>query len=377
MEVCHQHIDYPEAEAGNDNDPGIQPQFIKAAGIKVADDGIKGFIGGIRILPCIRTPLLHWSGLTGLDTAYSNVVKGLQSTHGSGSNGYNFFVTIFNIFVSLADTLNERFLNNQRLAMHGMIGHIGAFYGQEGTGTHVETDGFCHYTLLTDTAEDGIGEMKTGGRSGDGATETGVEGLVSLQVYGLCLAVEIRWNGHCTACLEDCGKGRAVSAGDLDDTGLTLLGEQARPQVHPDEGGIGPMAEKAEHVTLPALGIADDTAPHTAGSSREDSAVLGRLNRLEAEHLDMCTGLTLEMKAGGNNLGIIEDHEGTFGQKVGNVTKDEFIDTAVTITQKLRRITFRERILGYLSIRKRIVIIFYMDFGYHRENLEFLQSYTI
>ena len=235
MEIGHEHVHYAEAETGHDDDAGVKPEFVKAVGIKVSDDGVERFPERIRILPGVWTPLADRSGLPGLNTAHSDVVKRLQSAHRSGTNRYNIFVTILNIFVSLADTLDKGLFNNKRLTMHGVISHIRTFDRQEGARTDVKAYRFGGNTLFPDTFKNRSGKVKAGSGSRHGPAETGVQCLIPFQVHGLCLAVEIWRNGHGSAGLEDCGEGRAVRPGEFDDTCLPLTGEQARLKVHADK----------------------------------------------------------------------------------------------------------------------------------------------
>ena len=40
MEVSHQNVNEPEAEARHNDDPGAYLQFIKTMSLKIGDDGI-------------------------------------------------------------------------------------------------------------------------------------------------------------------------------------------------------------------------------------------------------------------------------------------------------------------------------------------------
>jgi hypothetical protein len=126
-----------------------------------------------------------------------------------------------------------------------------------------------------------------------------------------------------------------------------------------------------EQIILPALGITDDAAPDAAGCGGKDSIIFRRLYRLQAENLDMGAGFALEVQACGNYLCIVEHHDRSFGNKVREIAENEFVHMTVTIAQQFGSVAFRKGIFGYPLIRERIIEIFYMDIGYHREILEF------
>ena len=73
------------------------------------------------------------------------------------------------------------------------------------------------------------------------------------------------------------------------------------------------------------------------------------------------------MQACRDNLGIVENHYGTGGKEIRNVTENEFVHDTVTIAQQFGRIALREGICGYPFIRKGLVLVFYTYIRYHRE----------
>ena len=79
----------------------------------------------------------------------------------------------------------------------------------------------------------------------------------------------------------------------------------------------------------------------------------------------------LEMHARRNNLGIVEYHDGRSGQKIGEVAEKKFIDHTVLVAQKLRSVALRKGIFGNPVVSERIIVIFDVYVGYHREISKF------
>ena len=218
--------------------------------------------------------------------------------------------------------------------MHRMIRHELAFDRQESAGADVKAYGLGIDPPLTDTGKDRISKMQSCRRRRDGTAEAGIQRLVPLEVYRLGLPVEIRRNGNGSAGLKHGGKRGAVRPREFDQAGLALAGEQAGLQIHRLDGRIVLVAVQPEHIVLPTLCIADNAAPDAAVDGRENSAVFSGFYGLEAENLYMRAGRTLEMKTGGNHLGVVEHHNRIFRKKVREVPEDEFVHLAVTVAQK-------------------------------------------
>ena len=225
--------------------------------------------------------------------------------------------------------------------------------------------------LGADALQHVLREVEAGRRRGHRATETRVERLVALKVHGFGLAVEIRRNRNGAAGFKDSRKRHIPFPGKLNYAGLPLSGEKSCLEIHADECRIAITTVQTQDIILPALGIADDTAPDAASDRGEDSTVFSRFDRLQAENLDMSPTSPLEMHARRNNLGIVEYHDGRNGKEIGEVTEEILIDLSILVVQKLRAVALRKGIFGYPVVSKRIIVIFDVYVGYHREISKF------
>ena len=252
-----------------------------------------------------------------------------------------------------------------------MLGDIVALDGKECACTHVQAYSLRVDALGADTLQHVLREVEAGRRCGHRATETRVERLVALKVHGFGLAVKIRRNRDGAAGLENRRKGHIPFPGKLNYAGLPLSGEKPCLEIHADECRIAVTTVQTQDIILPALGIADDTAPYAASDGSENGTVFGRFDRLQAENLDMSPASPLEMHTRRNNLGIVEYHYGRSGKEIGEFAEDIFIDLTVLVVQKLRAVALRKGIFGYPVVSERIIVIFDVNVGYHREISKF------
>lgn len=255
--------------------------------------------------------------------------------------------------------------------MHGMLGDIVAFDRQESACTHVKADSFHVNALGADTVKDVFREVKASRRGGNGAAEPRVERLVTLEVHSFGLAVQIRRDGDCTASFQDRGERQVALPGEFHYAGLTLTGEKTRLQIHADKGRIAIPAVQAQDIIFPTLGIAYDAAPYAVSCGSKHGTVFRRLYRLKAENLNMSPARPLEMHTRRNDLGVVEYHDGRSWKKLREIPEQIFVDLPVLVMQKLRAVTLRQGILRDPVISERIIVIFDVYVGYHREISKF------
>ena len=71
------------------------------------------------------------------------------------------------------------------------------------------------------------------------------------------------------------------------------------------------------------------------------------------------------MKPCRHHLGIVEHHDGVRGDNVRYVTEDMFAYSSVPVFQKLGCVPALQGVFGNPFLRKRIVIVIYLDLRYH------------
>ena len=177
--------------------------------------------------------------------------------------------------------------------------------------------------------------MQSGRRSCHGAADMSIQGLIALCVNRFCLTIEIRRNRDCAAQFQHSGERDPAIPEKLHNTGLTVTLDKAGLQSHRGNSLITIRIIQGKNVILPALSIPDHTFPTTTLRRGESGVIFRRIDRLKAEDLDVRTSLTLKMKPGWHNLGVIEYHKRAGRQERGNILEYVLADIAVLIAQKL------------------------------------------
>ena len=124
-----------------------------------------------------------------------------------------------------------------------------------------------------------------------------------------------------------------------------------------------------EGAFFPFLQVAHQTIPSTMTCGLEHEFVIGRLSRFQEEHLDQGTCLFAEVHACLDHLGVVEHHQGTLGQIIGQMIKNIFPYLTLAIDKQLGVVTLGDGKLGNTLIRERIIIVANTDMswiGNHR-----------
>ena len=255
-----------------------------------------------------------------------------------------------------------------------MLGYQRTLDRQESTCAYMEADGFRVDSPGLDPSQDVFREVQAGRRRRDGTADMGIERLIAFDVDLFGLPVQIRWNRHGSADLQDPGKGRAIRPAELHDPSLAVPAQQPGFQAHIRSFG---RPEQGQDIVFPFLGIADHALPGAGIRRRKGCRVFHRPHRLQAEDLDMGTGRPLEMHAGRNDLRIVEDYEGILWKQIRQLAENVLVNLSALIMEQLGRVPLGKRIFGNPLIGKRIIVILDMDFRYHFTVANLPRSYTI
>ena len=90
--------------------------------------------------------------------------------------------------------------------MHRMLTDSTAFYGTEGTCSHMQGDFFAFNTMSINLIQDPFRKMQTCRRGGHTAFNLRIDRLVGCLVALLCLAVQVRRDRQFTQHIKNVGK---------------------------------------------------------------------------------------------------------------------------------------------------------------------------
>ena len=117
------------------------------------------------------------------------------------------------------------------------------------------------------------------------------------------------------------------------------------------------LQRSVQRFVFPFLEIAYQTKPRAMATGLEHQFVVCGIGRLQQEHLNERSCLLAEMKTGLDNLGVIEDHQGSLWQIVRKMTERVFTNLAMSIDQQFRLVTLGQRELGNPFVGQVVIIV--------------------
>ena len=186
--------------------------------------------------------------------------------------------------------------------------------------------------------------MQPGCRGGHTALDARINGLVGSEVGSLRLAVEIRRDGKLAGLLQNLGPGQRCSPTEADALRSAFVTQAFGRHF------FAAGQQERERAALPFLQVAHQTEPFAPAPAQEVLLILYGLRRLQYEHLDLRSGLLMEMQAGLYHLRIVEHHERMLGQMFRDTEEAVFTDDAVPVEQQFGAVALGQRIFGYALI---------------------------
>ena len=214
--------------------------------------------------------------------------------------------------------------------------------------------------LFAQGGDEGLGEMQSRRGSRHRSVVTGEDGLVTVAVVGLGIAVQVGRQGNLTGGLQHRGErqGRGCPR-ELDFGILVVLEDAFRTQHH----GLPSYRQiHRKQAFFPSFRVANQALPTHGRGGTEGHLVV--FFRLQAENLDARPCGLMELQAGTDDLGLVEDQQGVFGQKIANMFKLRLLYLVVFQHQKIRSITFRQRVFGDAFLGQGVVVFLNGDVFY-------------
>ena len=175
-------------------------------------------------------------------------------------------------------------------------------------------------TSLIEGLEDTLREVKTSSRSSHRTLDFGIDSLVSRLVALLCLTIEVGRNRQLAYSIQKFCPSIVAIPRKFDDVGSTMKSFPFTSQSHLLT--IGHLNLTEELALFPFLQIAHQTIPLHTPFLGKVQLVIVRKSWFKAEHFDegtlhpLCGSLS-EVQTCLDDLGIVEDHQGTCGQVFG------------------------------------------------------------
>ena len=116
-----------------------------------------------------------------------------------------------------------------------------------------------------------------------------------------------------------------------------------------------------QHSAFPAFEVADHAEPLALSRGCKVHLVFNGFERFHTEHLDGGSCLFLEAQASLNHLRVVEHHQSTLGQVVGQGSEGVFLHLAVVVDKQLAGIAFGKRIFGDTTVGQVVVVVGNMD----------------
>ena len=207
MKIGYYSFDNVELISRSDNHLGVALKHFQLVALHKS----KHVVESLSCVNCVafkavRLPLCKVHGiLVGVQLQlYSKPIHRFQSPYGGGAYGDNEFVAV------VADVFEVLARDGYFFHMHNVFANGVGAYGLESSRANVQGYELGGYAFGVQLFENVFGEMQSGGGGGHGALEMSVDGLVTLFVAVLRVAVQVGRERYNARMFDDFRKGDAA-----------------------------------------------------------------------------------------------------------------------------------------------------------------------
>ena len=321
----------------------------QAVEVEVVHDVLQGLGGREGLVRLVGEPLLHVEraqcGALFLEH-HPDPIEALEGARAGGADGHD------GLAVLCDEVGDERAAHDDGLGVHGMLADGVGGHGAEGAGPDVQRHLVEAEATLAQGGDEGLGEVEPRRGGGHGAVEAGEDGLVTVAVGRLGVAVQVRRQRDLARRLEHRGEGQGCGRPAELDVGILVV---LRDALRREGDRLSAYVEfHRERALLPAFGVADETSPTHGRRGGEGHLVV--LLGLKAKHLDARACGLVELQAGADDLGLVEDQQGALGQEVADVLELRLLYPAVLEHQQLGGVALGQGVLGDAVLGQRVVV---------------------